>query len=361
MIAIVIVNWCGAGDTIACLESLLRLDRDDFSIVVCDNGSSDNSIGTMREWAEGRLAVDRSSAVWSRLPQNRRRVTFDYTVLKRDQLLNLTSEQLPFLTIVDIGKNLGFAGANNIGIQLALTRPEMRYVWLLNNDTVVSPDALTAMVRYCDSDPTIGLCGATLLYFDRPNVVQALGGIYNRKTGRGGGIAVGTNVAELPAREVIEAEMDYVVGASILVPRFFLETVGLMTEDYFLYYEEMDWARRIRGRFRQAYARDAIIFHREGATIGSKASGRASDATIYYLTRSALRFTLRNDIAMLPFVFARICIDAFRFLLDGDIVAVRILIHAFMDFILGRNGPVDYALLPLDGREVNRTPRKTIQ
>jgi GT2 family glycosyltransferase len=338
MIVIVIVNWSGARDTIACLESLLRLDRSDFSVVVCDNGSTDGSIELMVDWAEGRLEADRSSLAWSHLPRERRRTTFGYAVLTRDDLANRTFAPLPFLTIVDIGRNLGFAAANNIGIRFALTDPGMRYFWLLNNDTVVSPQALSAMIHYCESDPSIGLCGATLLYLDRPNIVQTLGGIYNRKTGRGRGIALETNVADLPARELVEAEMDYVVGASMLVSRPFLENVGLMAEDYFLYYEEMDWAARNHGRFRQAYARDAIIFHREGATIGTKALGRSSDTALYYLVRNALLYTARNDVAMLPFVFARICLDTYRSIRHGDITGVRILVAATIDFLLRNNG-----------------------
>src|SRR5690606_5006085 len=80
------------------------------------------------------------------------------------------------LVLVRTGANLGFAGGNNVGLGYALARPDVDAVWLLNNDTVVHPEAARALIEIMARDPGIGICGSTLLYYDRPELVQALGG-----------------------------------------------------------------------------------------------------------------------------------------------------------------------------------------
>ena len=337
MVIIVIVNWCGAADTVGCLESLLRLDQEDVSVIVCDNGSNDGSIDTIKSWADGRIAADRSGPAWSCLPDQRVRNNFDYEVVT-GRKLGESSGPMPFLTIVDIGDNLGFAGANNVGIRRALAWDDTRFVWLLNNDAIVAPTSLGAMLRYCTADPTIGLCAATLLHFDQPDQIQALGAIHNRWTARAQVIGLGGDAAKLPSTETIERQMHLVPGASMFASRPFLETVGPMADDYFLYFEEADWMKRMGNRFRQAYARDAVVYHRGGATIGSSLLGRPSDTSLYYLTRNALLFTIRNDIAVLPSVFLRVCLDTWRFFVRQDRCGWRTSVSAIYDFLRGRTG-----------------------
>lgn len=146
-------------------------------------------------------------------------------------------------------------------------------MWLLNNDTEVQPDSLTRLVERAQEDDSIGIVGSTLLYHHNRRRVQALGGArYNRWLGVAKHIGEGQNwdkIKDNIRRDEIERQMDYVVGASMLVSRRFIEAVGLMSEDYSLYFEELDWA--IRGKkkgFRLAWAPDSIVYHKEGATTG---------------------------------------------------------------------------------------------
>jgi len=76
-----------------------------------------------------------------------------------------------------------------------------------------------------------------------------------------------------------------------MVTRRFVEEVGLMSEDYFLYFEELDWVLRGTKRFTLGYADDSILYHKEGGTIGSKSEKRASNLSLFYLTRNRLLFT----------------------------------------------------------------------
>lgn len=198
------------------------------------------------------------------------------------------------IVLLDNGANLGFAGGNNPGIRLALEDADCTHVWVLNNDTVVRPDALRQALARMRADPRVGLCGSTLLYFDDPGVVQALGGArYSRWTGRSRHVGAFLPAQEVPADgRAVEASLSYVVGAAMLVSRDFVEHVGLMQDDYFLYFEEIDWATRGVGHFRLGYAPGSVVLHKEGASIGTAAGG-GSPLSLYFLYRNRLRFSWR--------------------------------------------------------------------
>jgi hypothetical protein len=199
------------------------------------------------------------------------------------------------MMVIRTTANLGFAGGNNVGIRCALSAGDADYVWLLNYDTVVRPLALSAMVARMKAVPEAGICGSTLLYYDDPRMIQSLGGArYLKWAGVGVQLGAGGRWPIEVRAESIERELSYVSGASMLVSRQFLETIGLMEEGYFLYFEEIDWARRAAGRFKLAYAPGSVVLHKEGSAIGSSRTGRRrSPQSFFWLMRSRLRFTAK--------------------------------------------------------------------
>ena len=104
----------------------------------------------------------------------------------------------------------------------------------------------------------MGIVGSTLRYYGKPNLVQAFGGArFDLETLRPVHLGDGCTVDEIPAEDgsehlALELAMSYVIGASMLVSADFLRSVGPMSEDYFLYFEELDWAYRSAGSFRRA-------------------------------------------------------------------------------------------------------------
>jgi GT2 family glycosyltransferase len=139
--------------------------------------------------------------------------------------------------------------------------------------------------------------------------VQALGGYtYDRWTARGWPIRDQNGHPVPSTAQVVDEHLDYVVGASMLISRAFLETVGLMEEDYFLYFEELDWALRAKGRFRLTYCPNSIVYHKEGGSLGSSSTPRNRSVTSeYYWTRNRIHFTMRFYPYALPLVTAVIC------------------------------------------------------
>jgi GT2 family glycosyltransferase len=285
--SVVLLNWNGWQDTLACLDSLFADGATPCRVLVCDNASRDESVAQIRAWAQARFG---------------------------DAFAHLTRADVDGgarlagglrFALIENGGNLGFAAGNNVGIRLALRDPQCTHVWVLNNDTVVLPDALGLAVQRMQADPGLGLCGSTLVYFDEPDKVQAFGGAtYSRWTGRSRHVGAFLPRSAVPTDgRAVEAQMSYVVGAAMLVSRAFLEQVGLMQEDYFLYYEEVDWATRGAGRFRLGYAPASVVLHKEGASIGTSASG-GSPLSVYFLFRARLRFCWRFHRA---FVLSVLC------------------------------------------------------
>lgn len=296
---VVLLNWNGWRDTIPCLESLLASNPRPQRVVVCDNASRDTSMAEIAAWARQHVGGDgfvQLTAAEAAAPG----------AIER---LRGTS-----MVLVDNGANLGFAGGNNPGIRLALADPACTHVWVLNNDTVVKPDALGQALARMQADPGIGLCGSTLLYFDEPDKVQALGGArYSRWSGRSRHIGAFLPAGEVPADgRAVEPDLSYVVGAAMLASREFVEQVGLMREDYFLYFEEIDWATRGADRFRLGYAPASIVLHKEGASIGTTASG-GSTLSLYFLFRNRLRFCWRFHRPFLASVVYFSLLDVARF------------------------------------------------
>lgn len=330
-VCVVIVNWNGWRDTLECLESLLRSDIDSLTVVVCDNASEDGSAERIRDWAEGRVAVcvaPHSPLRYLSHPPLLKPVTLaEYTREEAEAGGDLEQVEAAVI-LVHTGANLGFAGGSNVGLRYVLARGQHDFVWLLNNDTVVRPDALRHMLDEALRGPDVGIVGSTLRFYDRPHRVQVLGGAsYNRWLALPRQIGM-MQPADTPVQaEEVLRQMDYVAGASMLVPVRFLHEVGLLSEDYFLYFEEMDWAERARGRFRLAYAAEAVIFHREGGTIGSGGSdGTKSWTADYHFHRNRLRFTRKFAPARLPTVYFALLVSVLRRARHGQWDRVRMIL-----------------------------------
>ena len=205
----VVVNWNGFDDTRRCLESLRRLDYAQTDVVLIDNGSTEQ------------------------MPT-----------------------ELPGVELIRSDHNRGFAGGANLGILRAL-EGNAAYVWLLNNDTEVEPETLSALVATAETDPRVGVVGGVL--------PEAWGG---------GRIDPWTGVSK-PATGPRD-RLDYITGACMLVRRAVFDEVGLFDESYFFYYEDADLCLRARAAgWRLAVAPDARVAHRGGASVDRRDPGWA--------------------------------------------------------------------------------------
>lgn len=315
---IVILNWNGWKDTLECLESVSQLDYSNYQIVVCDNNSADGSYKYIREWSAGERSMTLPACnPMSRysLPEVSKPIAI--TELNKVEAENPRTEtSTTHLTLIQTGDNLGFAGGSNVGIRFAMNRGDCDFIWLLNNDTVVEPEALKKMVEHSTQLSQAGqpnTCGSLVCFYDEPQVIQALGGSqFNFKTG----IASQTLGRFLLRTDTIDHEsyaekLAYITGCSWLLPASFITDVGLMEESYFLYYEEIDWVMRSRNKYALTYAPDSIIYHKEGRSIGSKSLNRGpSPFSDHCMALSRLKFMKRFAPRNLPIVYLAIFMQA---------------------------------------------------
>jgi GT2 family glycosyltransferase len=306
---VVLLNWNGWRDTLECLESVFRSRYANYQVIVCDNASGDGSWEQLQAWAEGRLQAPAAGhPVLHSLTVPVITKPISYVTYARQAAEAGGDERAEAvrLVLIQTGANLGFAGGNNVALRFALTRDDFNYIWVLNNDTVVTPEALGAMVARISQVPDAGLCGSTLLYYDNPEIVQVRGGVrYDRWFATIHPLGEGRRADEQFDHARIERSMSYPAGASMLVTRAFLREVGLLSESYFLYCEELDWVTRAQGRFKMAYSPKSIVYHKEGRSIAAAATDRPFNLTDFYAHRNRLRYTRRFFPYSLPTVVLR--------------------------------------------------------
>jgi GT2 family glycosyltransferase len=303
---VIVLNWNGADDTCACVDSLLQLTYGNLELVICDNASREASLSAIRSWASLHRGNDSTPFLGE----------LDVSIVNDSARLK---DHAAKVTLIHTGGNLGYAGGMNVGVRYAMARQDMDLVWILNNDTVVHTSALTELVARVEKDPGIGICGSSLVYFDQRTKVQAFGGAaYQPWRGRSKAIGAFSSITAIPSQtDSVERHTAYVIGASMLVTKQFVEIVGLMDETYFLYSEEQDWA--FRGRklgFRLGYAPRSIVFHKHGASIGTAPSG-GSTLSLFYLYRAKLMFTMRHYTLLTPIVILSLAWDGMKFVMKG--------------------------------------------
>ncbi len=242
-VAIIILNWNGKQDTLACLDSVAAIDYPNWTTIVVDNGSTDRSANEIRS-------------------------------------------QFPGVTLIENTENLGFAEGNNVGIRFAL-KTDAELILLLNNDTAVDPNLLSAFAQYFEERPEAGILGAKICLFDQRDTLDHWGGMWNPKTGQ-------FDLIGLRHQEELEGfaqpqPIDYVCGAALIARRVVWEKVGLLEPRFFLIWEESDFCFRAKkAGFATLTCPQARIYHKVSASFVGKPH------STYFWWRNRLLWIERN-------------------------------------------------------------------
>lgn len=241
-VAIVVLNWNNAQDTLTCLTSLAYLDYSNYRALVVDNGSTDDSIERIKA-------------------------------------------EFPNIPILEIGANLGYTGGNNAGIRWALANGAS-WVFLLNNDTILATDALSQMIAVGQTDPMIGILGPTIYHAATPNVIQSAGGLLDarwRARHRGQN--------QLDQGQFSQpTPVDWVSGCALLVRRKMIKQIGLLDEHFFAYQEELEWCIRARrAQWRIMHVPGAHVWH-----YGVSKEYRPKPYVTYYMVRNRFLLLTRH-------------------------------------------------------------------
>ena len=197
---------------------------------------------------------------------------------------SLIQNQYPQVNVIRSEKNRGFAGGNNLAIKEA----KGKYLFLINNDTIFKEFNIQALIDRLKSSPNIGVVCPKIRFTWGTNPIQFAG--YTRLskiTVRNQAIGYGE---EDKGQYNTAHPTPYAHGAAMLIKREAIEKVGLMPEDYFLYYEELDWSMMFtRAGYEIWYDPACTIYHKE-----SQSTGQNSPLRTYYITRNRLLLVKRN-------------------------------------------------------------------
>jgi len=305
-IYIIILNYNGWQDTVECLESVFNSEYKNYQVVLVDNDSPNNSMKYIINWAEGKQEVDYdANSKLKHLSQPFEPKPLDYVYYTKEEALNGGNKEKESkfnnpMIFIQAGENRGFAAGNNIGLKYMLKKDDYDAVWLLNPDTLILPDTLTKLVAYAQKKPSdVGIIGTALLYHHAPETLQALGGGFNPCFATGRHILGHSPYTQETLEKFKLEDVDMIIGASMLIRREVLKKVGLLEEDYFLYFEEIDYALRAKKEgYHLGIEPDAIVYHKEGASINNNAS-QFSD---FYAMRNRLLVTSKLQPWYIPTV-----------------------------------------------------------
>jgi hypothetical protein len=235
------------------------------------------------------------------------------------------------LVLIHTGANLGFAGGNNVGIEYAM-QSGADYIWLLNNDAVMDADALTELIKLSENNPSAGMLGSKILSAEDPTQLEAAGGGKNMRSFVLG-FSGGYTSADSPFVNKV-SELDYVIGASLLVRTNTIGQIGLMDESYFFFSEEIDWnIRAKKAGWKLLYCPQSTIYHK-----GSSSIQKASPLRDYYFVRNNLKLIKKFFPYLLPLAIIRSFIRMAKRLKQREMQNVKSIIIAMRDFFIGRDG-----------------------
>jgi GT2 family glycosyltransferase len=274
---IVLLNYNGFLDTMECLESVLKLDYENFQIIAVDNSETQIPFENLTNWALGNFTIEETAFENLVFPLEQKPLDF-CTISENGFLEKELNEKIVF---VKANQNNGFAAGNNIALKYILKfGTSDSYIWLLNNDTVVDKEALSIIAEQMSlHQEGKYIYGTPLLDYYNPKTVQSIGGVYNKKTGLSSHIGDGKNTDDYDTNfdEIIRS-IDYPIGASMLIKMPFLEELGLLSEDYFLFFEELDWVSRAKAIGGKVSILNYFgVFHKQGGSTKSKFKEKKSE------------------------------------------------------------------------------------
>ncbi len=255
-IYIIIVNWNNYKDTIDCLTSLVDIIDCNIKILLINNGSTDSSLQKIIEWADGRK--------------------LGFSSIDEKTINNELSND-SFLIVMSLNTNHGFSGANNLGVRFAQNN-KADYVLLLNNDTVMTDNLLSNMMKTAMRIQDAGIVSCTIKYYDDQDKIWFSGGDINFVKG-----AFYHRNDDCTG----ERETDFVTGCLMLIPAGVFKKVGYFDERYFLNVEDIDFSCRVKAAgYKLVVNCDAEIYHKVSSSIGGLYSSRNQ----YYFHRNRMLF-----------------------------------------------------------------------
>ncbi|MGD0331017.1 MAG: glycosyltransferase family 2 protein [Dehalococcoidia bacterium] len=291
-VSIIILNWNGLEDTIECLESLKKITYPNYEVIVVDNASANNEAQILRE------------------------------------------KFGDYIYLIQNDRNYGFAEGNNIAIRHVLSKSELKYVLLLNNDTVVAPQFLDELVKVTKQDCSIGIAGPKIYFYNNPNEAQHTTAKIDLYRGKAGWAVV--KEADSGQFEDVQ-DTAWCDGSCFLVRREVIQSIGLIDASYFKYWEEIDYCLRASKQgFRIVCCPQARIWHKGWLRMWDKGfpSIKRVEA-VYYMERNRFLFMRKHAGKLQMATFLLYYFTFSVWMMSGHLLVRRRSQESFMSFLRG--------------------------
>lgn len=305
VIGVVIVTFNARAIIVDCLESLLASEGAKLRVVVVDNASTDNTLETIREWCDGAHSWSADGVPFEPAPHG--------PIALREGAPGRGPGEIGLIAAPE---NLGFAGGVNLGLRALIADPEVSCFWILNPDCMAENGTARKLLDCARRTGPFGLICGRIYYATPRHLIQSDGGRINFWTGTCTPFNMTRQGRDIPPPP--PGSLQYVPGTHMFASRAFLERAGPMPEDYFLYYEEMEWCQR-RGDLPLVSCPEAAVHHHGGHSIGSATINHGpSPMSVYFMGRARMRFVARHRPVAAPIAFAYAAAKAARYALRRE-------------------------------------------
>jgi N-acetylglucosaminyl-diphospho-decaprenol L-rhamnosyltransferase len=284
---ILIVAYRNSADIVACLTAL-RAARPTpaFEIFLCENGGSE----AYRDLVAA-LTAENGPCLATGLQEEE----LETPLLATRLLLRLKGRaDAPLVHVGEAKENLGYAGGVNAWLRPLMAVPGWPAAWILNPDTEPAPDALSELSVYAVKWGK-GMVGSRLVPTAQSDSVHSRGLRWSKSRAIACSVDLRAPGDIEPDPKGVDSRLDSPSGASMYVTRRCIEQIGLMDEDYFLFFEDLEWGLRAKRLFGVGYAHRSVVVHAGGTTIGSSINdSRQSALSVYLEHRNCVLFVQKN-------------------------------------------------------------------
>jgi len=262
-LSLIIVNWNGSTDTIECIESLFLSEEKDFNLILIDNGSLSDDYTNLSTYCKGKFSI------LNFISGN------EITIMKTADLCF----EANVITIIENKENLGFAIANNLGIEFSLKNGADK-ILLLNNDTLVTPEFLKNLINFSYNNPEYVALTPVICYADVPDMIWNCGGkitwFGNRRY-----YYAGKSLNKLP--EKAYSDITFITGCALF---FKPSETGKLSEKFFFGEEDFEFSLRLlKSKRKIACVYNSLIFHKVGSSIKKQSDALLNGIFLQYVSR----------------------------------------------------------------------------
>lgn len=337
-VAIILVNYNSSDYLIECLESIFRLDYSNYQVIITENSekNQEKEIEILKKWVNNEIDF---------IPEKNFNYIFSESIKKPSMIIieedeiNKKTNNDKKIILIKSKENSGFAGGCNKAINFIIKQDKFEYVWMLNTDTIVEKDSLKFLVEKFDENNNIIAVSSKLKYYDYPTKINLIGGKFVDNILKMGYIPIGY-LEEDKGQYDREVKIDSPAMASCLIKLKFLEEIGFMREDYFLYSEDIEWFERMKkAGYRFAYQYKSIVYHKESAI-----TKKIKKISLYYYIRNKVHFylTYYKSVRYKIGLFFSVLRDIAGNIKRGQLSNIPVILKGIFDGIRGMLGKINH-------------------